>query len=396
MENTIINQSGIYRSSFLILSRFISSLTYYGVKGIVPLYIFKELQLERNPQNALLYFSLITLLHSGSQFISGIIADLVLGNRRSMILGNSIAILGGISLCIQSEVFCLIGLILLSFGIGYSNPNQLAWLIKDLGSKQKKDWVLTLQFTLINIGAFFGPFLFSSLSQKSILIAMIACVLLLIANLIISILLKAENFKDETPTVRNLNYSILVVITCTLILPAFWFIYNFNNLIHINAENHLVSEKELQLLTPFIVSISGIMLSILWAFLQIRTLFKIAIGFLFLGLSTYLLNASLDWGQTNLFYAAFYIFSISEILVIPLIISAIAQEINTKYITIFCGALPVFVMVSNNLLQSISNSAFLNSEGIQSANLVICGTVLIILLLFGYKARTQEKMPNFS
>lgn len=396
MENTIINQSGIYRSSFLVLSRFISSLTYYGVKGIVPLYIFKELQLERNPQNALLYFSLITLLHNGSQFISGIIADLVLGNRRSMILGNSIAILGGILLCIQSDVFCLSGLILLSFGIGYSNPNQMAWLIKGLGSKQKKDWVLTLQFTLINIGAFFGPFLFSSLSQNSILIAMLVCVLLLIGNLIISILLKAENFNTEIQSPRNFNYSFLLIITCILILPTFWFVYNFNNLIYINAENHLVSEKELQLLTPFIISISGIFLSVLWAFLKIRTLFKIALGFIFLGFSTYLINASLDWGQTNLFYAAFYIFSISELLVIPLIISAIAQEINTKYITIFCGALPIVVMISNNLLQSISNSNLFSKDSIQIVNMIMCGIVLIVLMLFGYKARNQEKLQEVS
>jgi len=90
-------------------------------------------------------------------FIGGLLADRILGYRRSIIIGGLMMACGYFSLSIHSEASFFLGLILVILGNGFFKPN-ISTLVGNLYStdalKAKKDAGYNIFYMGINVGAF--------------------------------------------------------------------------------------------------------------------------------------------------------------------------------------------------------------------------------------------------
>jgi len=94
-------------------------------------------------------------------FIGGLLADRILGYRRSIVMGGLMMAAGYFSLSIHSETFFFIGLFCVILGNGFFKPN-ISTLVGNLYSpenlKHKKDAGYNIFYMGINVGAFICNF----------------------------------------------------------------------------------------------------------------------------------------------------------------------------------------------------------------------------------------------
>jgi len=95
----ILNQAHHKDTFYYSLSRMFERAAYYGLRSLVVLYIIGE-SLKMDSTEALNIYGWFTMLLMFSQIIGAILGDLVIGNRKSIIIGGILQILGALSFCI--------------------------------------------------------------------------------------------------------------------------------------------------------------------------------------------------------------------------------------------------------------------------------------------------------
>src|SRR5690554_4737653 len=97
----IKNQYHTKETLYFALSRMFERASYYGFKTLVVIYMVGEtLKMERS--EALSIYGWITASLVFSQILGAVLGDLVIGNRKSMILGAITQAIGAFCLCIPS------------------------------------------------------------------------------------------------------------------------------------------------------------------------------------------------------------------------------------------------------------------------------------------------------
>ena len=76
--------------------------SYYGMRALLVLYILKGF-LQKNDAEAYAIYGAYTALVYATPFIGGMIADRLIGARRSVILGGLLMALGHLIMTIESE-----------------------------------------------------------------------------------------------------------------------------------------------------------------------------------------------------------------------------------------------------------------------------------------------------
>jgi POT family proton-dependent oligopeptide transporter len=151
---------------FFCISRLLEKTSYYGLRSILLLYLLSD-ALKMSETNALTVYGWFASSFVISQIIGAIFGDLLIGNKKAIIVGGIIQALGCFFLCIPSTIGLYTGLSLVVFGNGLYTPNLIASFGKSYLNKTK---LLHSGFTLfrlmVNIGAFLGTILISFISVK--------------------------------------------------------------------------------------------------------------------------------------------------------------------------------------------------------------------------------------
>ena len=170
----------------LFLTEMWERMSYYGMRALLVLYMSDYLfvsdhdviglgavsALLREPAGALRVDSLsskIYGLYTGlayfTPFFGGLIADQLLGRRRSITLGASLMIAG--HLLMASERYFFFALFLLVLGNGAFKPNITAQVgqLYPVGDP-RRDGAFTLFYMGINLGAFIAPLVCGTLGQR--------------------------------------------------------------------------------------------------------------------------------------------------------------------------------------------------------------------------------------
>jgi len=152
----IQNQKHNKETFYYCLSRMLERASYYGFRTLVVLYMTGEILKMENTE-ALGIYGWFTASLVFSQIIGAILGDLLIGNKKAVIIGAILQSLGAFGLCIPSTTGLYIGLFLVVLGGGLYTPNIISNFGKLYLNRTKLlDAGFTLFYFAVNIGAFVG------------------------------------------------------------------------------------------------------------------------------------------------------------------------------------------------------------------------------------------------
>jgi POT family proton-dependent oligopeptide transporter len=228
---------------FLFLSEMWERFGYYLMIGIFTLYL-KDTERGfglNEAQASDLYGTFIALVFL-TPFIGGLLADRVLGYRKSIIIGGILMGLGYMLMSVKDLNFLYLSMTLIIMGNGFFKPNistLLGNVYNEESYKARKDAGYNIFYMGINIGAFvcnfFGAALYNMYGWYAAFLA--AGVGMFIGVLVFMIGTKHYKHADQIKPKAESDMSLLKILG-TILLPAIIF-----GLIPLTFETPLVGSK---------------------------------------------------------------------------------------------------------------------------------------------------------
>lgn len=339
------NQHHTKETLYFALTRMFERASYYGFRTLIVLYMIGEtLKMERS--DALSIYGWFTASLVFSQILGAVLGDLVMGNRKLVILGAILQVLGIFCFCIPTTSGLYLGLILFVFGSGFFTPN----LISNYGKLYlKNSKLLDSGFTIFhlatNVGAFIGAFLFGILGDKyGFIVGFSVAGILMMISLIPIFLSERKHLEKIENKGRALNNRILLIVMGFLLVGLFW---NFNDLSYPRIFDLQLQFKELSdSFIPhyfwqvsnfiFLLPISIIAI-ILWNKFYSNQFFKITLGYIFgaIAIGILLLIPQVPTEQhLIIFIISLLFFAIAEVHIAPILYSILTKYSNPKYLSI--------------------------------------------------------------
>lgn len=341
----IINQTHSKETFLYALSRALERASFYGLRSIIVLYMIDE-SLQMENVEALKIYGWFTASFLFSIIFGAILGDLIIGNKKALIIGGIIQALGAFSLCIPSTTGLYIGLSLVVLGGGLYTPNIISNFGKLYLNKTKLlDAGFTIFFTAVNLGAFFGVVSIAYLGEKyGWNIGFIIAGIVMLLSIIPIIFSKDKKIKQTTKNKATINQRITTIIIALVIVSLFWTIYEIGNIRILDLQLKLYEISTLNmpksmwysLNLVFILSISFIAI-IVWTFFYNNQLFKLTIGYIFGAISFgfLFLIPVIPTEKHLIFYSlSLFFLSVSEIHILPIIYSILTKNSNPKYLAI--------------------------------------------------------------
>lgn len=140
--------------------------TFYGMRALLILFMVSQFGYADDKAN-LIYGSYQALVYAMPLF-GGMLADRLLGSRRSIVFGGITMAIGSFTMAIPGgEVFFYIGMGLIVCGNGFFKPN-ISTIVGDLYTENdpRRDSAFSLFYMGINLGAFLGGLLCGYVGQN--------------------------------------------------------------------------------------------------------------------------------------------------------------------------------------------------------------------------------------
>jgi proton-dependent oligopeptide transporter, POT family len=156
--------------STLFFTEMWERFSYYGMRAFLILYMVAPAAaggLGFSDADAASIYGTYTGSAWGAAILGGLVADRVLGQYRSVLVGGTIIALGHFTLAFKSLPFFYSGLGLIVIGTGLLKPNvsTLVGSLYDQGDT-RRDAGFSIFYMGINLGAFIGPLIAGYLAQR--------------------------------------------------------------------------------------------------------------------------------------------------------------------------------------------------------------------------------------
>ena len=341
----IINQTHSKETFLYALSRTLERASFYGLRSLIVLYMIGEI-LQMENAEALKIYGWFTASFLFSKIIGAILGDLIIGNKKAVIIGGIIQALGAFSFCIPSTTGLYIGLFLVVFGGGLYTPNLISNFGKLYLNKTKLlDAGFTIFYLAVNLGAFFGVMSIGYLGEKyGWNIGFIIAGILMLLSIIPIIFSRDKKIEQTTESKASVKQRVMNIIIASVIVGLFWAIYELGNIRVFDLHLKLSEISTLDIPKSMWTSLNSvfdlpisIFAIILWSFFYNSQFFKLTIGFIFGAISfgVLLLIPEIPSEQHTVFYILSLLFlSISEIHIAPIIHSILTRFSNPKYLAI--------------------------------------------------------------
>ena len=152
--------SGLY---VLFFTEMWERFSYYGMRSLLVYYMIKHLQFTQERSSEI--YGLYTGFVYFTPLFGGMLADRLLGQRRTVILGGVLMAIGHFLMAFESLFF--LALIFLILGNGAFKPNISTQVgaLYPVGD-HRRDRAFSIFYMGINLGAFFSPLICGTLGEK--------------------------------------------------------------------------------------------------------------------------------------------------------------------------------------------------------------------------------------
>ena len=285
----IQNQKHTKETLYYSISRMLERVSYYGFRALAVLYMVGE-TLKMENKEALTIYGWLTVSLVFSQIVGALCGDLLIGNRKSIIIGGIIQAIGAFSLCISSTTGLYLGLFLVVLGSGFFTPNIISNFGKLYLNKTKLlDSGFTIFYLAVNLGSFLGILLIGYLGETyGYNIGFIISGILMLLSIIPMLLSKEKTLdeikKNEFPIYKR----VLNILSAFFVVGLFWGIYEISNIrifdlqLQFSEISTLDIPKHLwQSINAIFIFPISIVAIILWTFFYSSQFFKLMLGFIF-------------------------------------------------------------------------------------------------------------------
>lgn len=341
------NQSHSKDSYLLALSNLFERAGYYGVRGLLVLYLIGE-TFEMSNEEALTIYGVFTSVLLIARVLGAVLGDLVLGNKNSMIIGVILQTIGTFCLVIPSIYSVYVSLLLMILGGALYGPNLRANFGKQYLEKDKLlESGFALLYLIVNIGAFLGILIIGIIGedygyQYGFVLAGILFIIALIP-----VLLSKEEIKNPQSINKEVKVGQrLIMITLFIIFNAFfWGIYELTGQDSFEIQNKFLEISAFDLSRSFYQSLNfytllpvGLLVFFYWWLYPTgKSFFKLTIGFILGALSFGILlfiPEVIEEQHVFIYITSIVLLSIAEIIVTPVLNAVITRFGNHKYLAI--------------------------------------------------------------
>ena len=317
--------------------------SYYGLRALVVLYMTGEI-LKMDSTEALTIYGWFAGSVVFSQIFGALLGDLLIGNKKAIIVGGIIQALGAFALCIPNTYGLYAGLFLVVLGNGFFTPNIVANFGKAYLNKTRLlDAGFTIFYLAINLGSFLGILAIGYSGEKfGYNIGFLVCGLLTLLSLIPILKTKENEFQEKEKI--SIGKRILNILIAFIVVGLFWGFYELSSIRTFDLQLQLSEVSTLDipnhlwqsLNSIFILPISIIAI-VLWTYFYSNQFFKLMLGFVFgvISFGILFLIPEVPTEQNTITYLISLLFlAISEIHIAPIIHSILTKYSNPKYLAI--------------------------------------------------------------
>jgi proton-dependent oligopeptide transporter, POT family len=139
--------------------------SYYGMRALLVLYMIKGLQFAQARSSEI--YGFYTGWVYATPILGGLLADRLLGYRRTIILGGTLMMIGHFLMAVENVPFfyCALGFLILGNGAFKPNISTIVGKLYKKGDP-RRDAGFTIFYMGINLGAFFSPLVCGTLGEK--------------------------------------------------------------------------------------------------------------------------------------------------------------------------------------------------------------------------------------
>lgn len=386
-------QSPIRPIGFLMVAELFERMAYYGVRSIFVLFLTQTLLWDR--MQAVEWYGTVTMIVYIASVVGGLAADLSRLPALMAIIGNSLTTLGIFGLAFSgSDMVVYSSGALIAFGSGMYKPSVVAALYRaSFTVKHRFDFIFTIFYVAINIGAFMGPPLIAgfgdTVSPEDFRTGFIvAGCISLIPTALIALNYKYLVYNDliyNNQTNRLNDLSITSMVLWFLVSIIFWVGYELYQ-----TYNDVFSSTSLAVALAFMGLAMYIVVLPLNLIRSFRPALKIAIGLALVALTSSLLpilNAPPG--------AGLLVLTIAEVLVAPILMSQIVQNASPRFTATIMGAFMFVTVFTNKLAATLSNAAPAEQPFVQYLISLLCLVFLAALLVIDQIQKKREQSAQF-
>ncbi|MFK5959658.1 MAG: peptide MFS transporter [Lutibacter sp.] len=405
--------------------------SYYGMRAILILYLTAKTTdsnagLGWDKISALELYGWYTFFVYALSVPGGLLADRILGQKKTVMLGGFLLVVGHIILAFDNITAFYSGLVLIVLGVGALKPN-ISTMVGGLYNKgdAKRDTAFTIFYIGINIGAFAAPLLVGYIGEvinwhygfglAGIGMAIGQIVYLWgqkylkeVGNFVPVIREKGTNKKVPLTAIEK--DKMIVLILSFIIVIVFWAAYEqAGGLMNLYARDKIdrvvlgftIPASFLQSLHAFYVILFGVPVAFLWDKWQSKgkensSLFKMGLGTIITGLGFLLLAAAaletgttLD-GKASIYwlFGAYLLHVIGELSISPVALSFITKLAPVKYASLMMGSYFMVTGLGNKLAGLVGEAAQNAGElTIFMGIFIFCTSFGLLLIVFVKKLK---------
>ncbi len=156
----------------LFFSEMWERFSFYGMRGMLAFFMVDQLHFDKTVAN--LQYGATQAFVYAFTFIGGLLADKILGKRRSLFWGGILMIVGSLLLAINPKDYFFLGIAFNIVGTGFFKPNissMVGNLYKD--GDNRVDAGFMLFYAGVNAGALFGGYLCIAIGKAEMLTSIV-------------------------------------------------------------------------------------------------------------------------------------------------------------------------------------------------------------------------------
>ncbi len=387
-------------------SRLLERAAFYGLRALIVLYMVSE-SLQMSDVEAMKVYAWFTGAIVFSQLIGALLGDLLLGNKRALIIGGVLQAIGAFSFCIPSVTGLYLGLFLVVLGGGLYTPNIISHFGKlYLNNTKLLDAGFTILYLAVNIGGFIGPFFIGYLGHEfGWTIGFSIAGILMLFSIIFPFMSREMVLNQILEKDTGMGERVVKILIAFVLVGLFWAIYEVSSIGIFDLQIAFSEFSSLNILknswastsTVFIVPIS-LAAIILWSYFYNSQFVKLTVGFLLgaisFGILLFIPEVPADQ-HIALYLISLVLLSLAEIHIAPIIHSVLTQYANPKYLAILISLAFVPTKILSLLIglfyDELSQNPMLALKLALIAMIAICaGLVSYVLLTKKWYARTDS------